>query len=172
MSTPSARGRCTLNRMPDYPTHVHGGTANAVFERRRDLYSVRQPAQAAAKEAVAVIRGDGGVAFAVYKGTPPDHRTDDVGPVYSAGPDGPLAVPTGRVFVRLAEGVRPEHRRKQFEAAGFHVDQTLSYAPNAAWLRPSTGGVAQALPALTGLRDVPDVVHVEPQLLFERSLKT
>lgn len=158
--------------MADFPRHVQGGTVNAVFERRPELYSVRQPAGAAAAEAVAVISGDAMGTFAVYKGTAPRSRTDvDVGPVYSAGPAGPLAVPTGRVFVRLAEGVRPEQRRAQFEAAGFHIDQTLPYAPNAVWLRPASGGVAQALPGLTELRKLPDVVHVEPQLLFERSLK-
>ena len=158
--------------MAEYPTHVRSGTGNAVFERRPDLYSVRQPATAAEADAVAVISDDARIRFAVYKGAPPNDRSgEDVGPVYSAGPGGPLAVPTGRVFVRLAQGVRPEHRREQFEAAGFHIEQTLSYAPNAAWLRPATGGVAQALPGLAALGRLPDVVHVELQLLFERALR-
>jgi hypothetical protein len=158
--------------MPDYPTHVHGGTTKAVFERCPDLYAVRETPDAATADAVAVIPDDAASTFAVYKGAPPKDQTGgDVGPVYSAGPGGPLAVPTGRVFVRLAPGVRADERRDQFEAAGFRIEKTLSYAPNAAWLCPSTGSVAEALPRLDELEKLPDVEHVEPQLLMERSLR-
>src|SRR5262245_37058939 len=151
--------------MPRFPEQVQSGTSTV--ERRADLYAVRQPADAAAKDAVAVIGDDAHVAFAVYRGDPPSGRApEEVGPVYSAGPDGPPAVATGRVFVRLAEGVRPEDRREAFAAAGFHIEQTLSYAPNAAWLRPAEGGAGRALPAIATLQKLDDVVHVEPQLLF------
>jgi len=157
--------------MSPIPKQVHSGTS-AVLERRHDLYAVRQSTGAAAKDAVTVLGDDTRVAFAVYRGDPPEgHKAEDVGPVYSAGPDGPIAVPTGRVFVRLTEGVKPEERRQQFEAAGFHIEQTLSYAPNAAWLRPTTGGVNHALPAIATLEKLDDVVHVEPQLLFDRQFK-
>jgi hypothetical protein len=157
--------------MPDYPSRVHAGTVKAVFERRTDLYSVRETADAVPDGAVAVIPDDA-ASFAVYEGAPPRHRdAKDVGPVYSNGPDGPLAVPTGRVFVRFASGIHAAERREQFEAAGFEIDKTLSYAPNAVWLRPAAGGVARALPGLGVLGNLPGVEHVEPQLLFERGLK-
>lgn len=157
--------------MPEYPARVHGGSGGAVFERRLDLYCVRQPTGAACAGAVAVIR-DGADVFAVYSGAPRANTAQgEVGPVYSAGPGGPVAVPTGRVFVRLAEGIGAEQRRDAFAAAGFRIEQTVSYAPNAAWLRPATGGVAQALSGVPALSNLPDVVHVEPQWLLERALR-
>lgn len=159
--------------MPDYPKSVNVGTDKATaYELRADLHSVRQPADASQDKAVAVIPDGKAAAFAVYKGTPAQDRgIADVGPVYAAGPEGPFAVPTGRVFVRFANGVRADERKKQFEKAGFEIDKTLSYAPNAIWLRPATGGVHRALPALASLSKLPDVEHVEPQLLLERELK-
>lgn len=158
--------------MPDYPAHVQSGTDHAAFERRADLYSIREASGTAPAKALAVVRDDANVSFAVYEGTPPAGRAaEDVGPVYSAGPGGPIAVPTGRVFVRFADGIRADRHRKQFEAAGFDIDRMLSYAPNAVWLRPTTGGVARALPGLAALAKLPGVAHVEPQLLLERALK-
>ena len=158
--------------MADYPTHVRSGTGQAVFQRRRDLYAVRRSPAAATAGAVASIP-DGNTTITIHKGEPPpsEGAPAEVGPVYSAGPDGPLAVPTGRVLVRLSDGIRAEDRRAVFEAAGFRIDQTLSYAPQAAWLQPSQGGVAAALQGLPDLGRLPDVVHVEPQLLMPRALK-
>lgn len=160
-----------LNVMSRFPEQVQSGTST-VLERRTDLYAVRQSADAATKGAVAVMSDDTRVSFAVYRGDPPSGRSpDDLGPVYSAGPNGPLAVATGRIFIRLTEGVRPEERRLDFEAAGFHIEQTLSYAPNAAWLRAADGGASHALPGIATLQKLTDVVHVEPQLLFDRQFK-
>jgi hypothetical protein len=160
--------------MPKYPNHLRAGAGqDPAFERRPELYSVRRPGQTDTTGAVAVFHDDAKTAFAVFAGKP--RKTDEaneVGPVYSAGPGGPLAVPTGRVFVRLTEGVRPEERLEQLEAAGFEIERTVSYAPHAAWLRPARGGVAHALSGLVALAQVPDVVHVEPQMLLERALKS
>jgi hypothetical protein len=110
-------------------------------------------------------------AFAVYRGQPGKEVSDgEVGPVYSAGPDGPLAVPTGRVLVRLAKGIRPEEREQEFASAGFEIEKTLAYAPSAAWLKPREG-VAHALSNLDALENTPGVEHVEPQLLMERAFR-
>jgi hypothetical protein len=161
----------------DYPAQVRSGSDGTTFERRLDLYALRKPINdqppgesdnVAGPAAIASLT-DGGDVFTVHAGEPP--RVDAVVPVYSAGPDGPLAIPTGRVFVRLAEGVRVEDRRPAFEAAGFQIDRLLPYASNAAWLRPAQGGTAAALPLATDLGKLPDVVHVEPQLLLQRALK-
>ena len=81
-------------------------------------------------------------------------------------------MPTGRVFVRLTDAAKAEDRRAEFEAAGFAIERTVSYAPHTAWLVPRHRGVAYALGALTELERIPDVVHVEPQLLMGRALKT
>jgi len=156
--------------MSQYPMRVTGSAGGHAFERRPDLYAVRQPAaDVDESEAVAVIPEDAATTIAVY----PKHRAARRGeqplPVYAASPGGPLAVPTGRIFVRLPEGARADERRAQFEEAGFVIDQTMSYAPNAAWLRPSGG--EHALQALDRLRGLADVVHVEPQWLMARALK-
>ncbi|RPI55449.1 MAG: hypothetical protein EHM55_07860 [Acidobacteria bacterium] len=159
--------------MPTYPTHLRSGTGTAPFERRPNLYSRRHSGRADTSGAVDVISDEAKTVFAIYEGQPRARNdADDIGPVYSAGTGGPLAVPTGRVFVRLEEHARAVDKRPQFEAAGFEIEGTPSYAPHTAWLVPRQGGVAYALPALADLERIPDVVHVEPQLLMGRALKT
>jgi len=167
-------GAGTEGLTTDYPAHVRSENDGTTFERRLDLYAVRKPADEPGPDGRAAIASlaDGDEVFTVHAGEPPRTRSaEEVGPVYSAGPDGPLAIPTGRVFVRFADGVRAEDRRAAFEATGFKIDKLLPYAPNAAWLRPSRGGIAAALPRATDLGKLPDVVHVEPQLLLQRALK-
>jgi len=160
--------------MPKYPNKVRAGAGKSAvaFEHQPDLYAVRRESGSGLSGALAVMQDDANAAYAVYERRS-GHKVKaaDAGPVYSAGPGGPLAVPTGRVFVRMSEGMRPEDRRAQFRAAGFEIERTLSYAPNAAWLRPVQGGVSRALPALGALESVPDVAHVEPQMLLARALK-
>ncbi|HQZ38095.1 MAG TPA: hypothetical protein PLH72_03555 [Vicinamibacterales bacterium] len=159
--------------MPQYPTHLDVGSGRPAFERRTGLYAVRKPvAEAADRDAVAVIPEDAHASFAIYRTEHEAGRAvSPAAPVYAAGREGPLAVPTGRVFVRLAEGVGASEQRTQFASAGFEIEQTLSYAPNAAWLRPASGDIAQALQSLDTLRALAQVVHVEPQLLLQRALK-
>ena len=80
-------------------------------------------------------------------------------------------MPTGRVFVRLAEGHDAGEHRAAFAGAGFRVERAVAHAPHAAWLRPDSGGASVALSALDAIRRLPDVVHVEPQMLLERRAK-
>jgi hypothetical protein len=117
-----------------------------------------------------VIPADASTSYAVFEGDPTSSAPDDEqGPVYSAGPTGPLAVPTGRVLVRLAAPLRPEDRRVEFANAGFEIERVLPYAPHSAWLRPAKGGVVAALSGLEALGHVPGAEHVEPQVLMERA---
>lgn len=159
--------------MAKYPARLRvGAEQHALFAHRSDLYAVRTRPGHNATGAVAVVPDDAQTSFAVYAGTPASESiAGGVTPVYSAGPDGPLAIPTGRVFIRLTDGVRPEQRQPQFAAAGFEIERTLSYAPHAAWLRSRDGGVEGALRGLDALKNVPDVIHVEPQMLLERAMK-
>jgi|tagenome__1003787_1003787.scaffolds.fasta_scaffold19856657_1 hypothetical protein len=90
-----------------------------------------------------------------------------VGPVYRAGPGGPIAVPTGRVFVRFQEGTDAASRAGELAAAGFSIESVPSYAPHAAWVRPGSESVADALVDLDRLRALPGVENVEPQLVSE-----
>jgi hypothetical protein len=105
--------------------------------------------------------------IAVFRGPPPG-AADRVGPVYAAE-DGPLAVPTGLVFVRFAPGTRAADRRPALEDTGFQVMQLPGYAPHACWVRPRAGGIAAALHGLIRLAALPGVEHVEPQLLTARA---
>jgi hypothetical protein len=156
--------------MPDYPSRLHVGTADAgsVFELRPDFHAVKRAAGADTDKAVAVMPAAADAVYAIYKGVTAE---DAAGPVYSAGRDGPLAIPTGRVLVRLRDGIQADARREQFKEAGYDIERTLSYAPNAAWLRAGNGGIADALSGIGALKASPDVVHVEPEMIQERKLK-
>jgi hypothetical protein len=82
--------------------------------------------------------------------------------------DGGLSVPTGRLFVQLAEGQQAAQREGDFRAAGFVVDQVPGYAPHAAWLRPRDGEPASGLRGIDALRTVAGVTAVEPEMLRPR----
>jgi hypothetical protein len=90
-----------------------------------------------------------------------------VGPVYRREPGGRPVIPTGVVLVRFADGDRAEHHRDEIAAAGFEIDQALSYAPQAAWVRARSGQIVDALRGLERLERLPGVHNVEPQLLSE-----
>lgn len=106
----------------------------------------------------------------VHEGTPPTevpHGTV-ITPAYRLGPQGPLAVPTGAVFVRLEEGHRLEALQERLADVGFTLTQVLPYAPHAGWARASSGRVQDTLEKFTVLLGLESVAAVEPQLLTER----
>lgn len=92
-----------------------------------------------------------------------------VGPVYRRMPGGSVVVPTGRVLVRFAEGDSAERHRDDVNAAGYDIDEVLSYAPHAAWVRARTGDICDALAGLDELAAQPGVENVEPQVVGEVS---
>lgn len=96
---------------------------------------------------------------------PREVREGMFGPVYRQMPGGEFAVPTGRVFVRFDERDSATRHEKELGAAGYRIEQVPSYAPHAAWLRPASGSVADALRRLGGVEKLASVEHVEPQLL-------
>ena len=99
------------------------------------------------------------------------HDTGGFGPVYRIGQGGPLAVPTGRVFVRFEERTTLVSRRPEIERAGFVIQQPLSYAPQAGWLLPQSGRIADALQHFPKLTKLAGVLSVEPQLLMQRQTR-
>lgn len=151
------------------PRHLQVGTEpSGVFNRRDDLYAVRRTADQSSA-AIARIEADTTHHYTVHAGTPGGgHASDDTIPVYSAGADGPLAVPTGRLFVRFAEGIKAIDRTAALRTLGFAVERTLSYAPNAAWVTSLSGNATVALDHLEALQQLPDVAHVEPQMVMQR----
>ncbi len=97
---------------------------------------------------------------------PPPRGAGKLSPVYTLHPGGSMAVPTGQVFIRFADGVNVEERREEIETAGYKIAQKLDYAPNAAWLRASSGSIAEALSGIDKLQKLKDVENVEPQMLM------
>jgi hypothetical protein len=90
-----------------------------------------------------------------------------IGPVYRQVPGGTLAVPTGRVFVRFAQGESASRHEADLAARGYRVEEVLTYAPHAAWLRAASGDASDALRDLGRVADLPGVERVEPQLVTE-----
>lgn len=82
-----------------------------------------------------------------------------------------MAVPTGRLLVRFAEGIKATDRAAALRKLGFTIDKTLSYAPTAAWVAPLSGNSTVALESIAALQKLPDVAHVEPQLVMQRAAK-
>jgi hypothetical protein len=93
-----------------------------------------------------------------------------LGPVYR-WTGGGLAVPTGRAFVRFSEGEEAASRGHELAAAGYEIESVPAYAAYAAWVRPATGSVVDALRNLDRLQQIPGVEGVEPQLLSEAARK-
>ena len=91
-----------------------------------------------------------------------------IGPVYRR-PGGSLVVPTGRVLVRFAEGQPAEGHREELAAAGYAIDEVLSYAPHAAWLRACSGDVGDTLTHLGRLAANSGIENVEPEMVGEIS---
>lgn len=90
----------------------------------------------------------------------------EVLPVYRLQGKGPPAVASGRLFVRFAEGICAQERTLDFSRAGFAVEEIPAYAPNAAWVRATKGGIAASLLGLRNLEVLPDVENIEPQMLM------
>lgn len=93
------------------------------------------------------------------------------GPVYRVGARGPLAVPTGKVFVRFAEGQSVDGHRQEIEDAGFRIIEALSYAPQAGWLEASSGEITDAISRFADLNRISGIETVEPQMLMERQAR-
>ena len=105
--------------------------------------------------------------IAVLEGaTPPGEAAQKRAlPVYRAQPSGAFAVPTGRVWVRFADGVKAAEKNDAFKNLGFEIEESPAWAPQAVWLRSSSGRIADALAALPELKGLTEVVQVEPQML-------
>ena len=108
-------------------------------------------------------------AIAIYEGQPDSAFAsvpERLSPIYTLAQGGSLAVPTGLVLLRLSEHIPIADRRDAVEAAGYEVAETLSYAPNAAWLRARSGKIADALIGTKALEKIPGAENVEPQMLM------
>lgn len=93
------------------------------------------------------------------------------GAIYRMQPGGSTAKPTGRVFIRLTDGINISERSDEIEKAGYEIAEKIDYAPNAGWLTERSGSVAKALAGIEKLESIKDVENVEPQMLMKRVAK-
>ncbi|MEH1839702.1 MAG: hypothetical protein V7L20_13240 [Nostoc sp.] len=110
-------------------------------------------------------------AIAVFLGEPNQSEQGILTPIYTLQPNGSLAVPTGLVFIRFAEGVDVKSQREIINRAGYEIVQSLPYAPHTAWLRAQSGNIADAIARISQLEVIPKVENIEPQMLMERDLR-
>ena len=158
----------------EYPHQIRSGThpSAALYSRESGYYAVhyKQPGTAAPGAILQLNEG----AIAVFPGEPDEPEnalqltstTGTVGPIYTLQPGGSFAIPTGLVFIRFAPGVEVDTQHDAIQNAGYEVAQSLSYAPNAAWLRASSGSLLEALKGISQLELIPHVEAVEPQMLM------
>jgi hypothetical protein len=134
----------------------------AEFARVKDLTAVHTAPQDMPAGATLLLE-DGSIG--VFSSA---SRRPEGGPVYQ--PIGQtsaatIAVPTGRVFVRLTGETSIATRAADITKAGYLIEEQLAYAPNSAWVRAADGTIASALRQLDSLGSLPGVERVEPQLI-------
>jgi hypothetical protein len=161
-------GRATPPGDPPRALVVGGGARDANYELDAGLVAAHGAQPTAEDDAspppISALEGG---SITVWRATeaPADGRR--LGPVYRASPGGALAIPTGRVFVRFRDGEHAAGYRDVLSAAGYELESVPAYAPQAAWLRPRSRRITDALADLGRLRDLSGVEHVEPQLIRE-----
>lgn len=145
-----------------------------VYTPLPDHYAVhRQGLDMPPSEDAVTVMSEDGRTIEVFRGEVGERKRaaspGEVGPVYTLQPGGTPAVPTGRVFIRFKEGVLAEERLREIEQAGYEIAQLIEYAPHAAWLRPRSGEIVDALTGIQALEKITDVDNVEPQILMPRA---
>lgn len=150
----------------EYPQQIRTGKDAAVsYSRQPGYYAVhyKQPSTATSRAVFVLNEGK----IAVFTGEANETMTETLSPVYILE-GGSLAVPTGLVFIRFAEGLEVESQQAAIHQAGYEVVQSLAYAPHAAWLGAKSGKMSDALHGIAQLEAIPNMENVEPQMLIER----
>ena len=151
---------------------------NAPDYRRLEGYFALHGGEPLAGRPVEVrLDGDDGPIW-VYRGDAP--TADEVGmrevderelgerevtPVYSLGGPGGMAVPTGRVFLRLNAGKEFSECAKMLRGAGFEAAECSASAAHAGWAVAESHSIADALRSIDRLATIPDLERAEPQML-------
>ena len=97
---------------------------------------------------------------------------DNQVPVYQLGGNGPIAVPTGRIFVHFDKGTSLEEHRAQLEQLGFQIDELSQTSGACGWIRHQSGCYRETLTRSATLHNLENLSTVEPQLLMARQSKT
>lgn len=161
-----------MSHLSNYPTRLRASTAHpeTIYTRAAGCHAVKSASplrqQNVDKRRIMALEDDGDI-YQIFEGEP-KRLTGEVTAVYRCSDGSSLCVPTGRVFVRLEEGLRVEDFAEAFRKLGFVIAQSLPYAPHAAWLEREDGDIAAALRSVSALEQLPQVRNVEPQLLSAR----
>jgi hypothetical protein len=166
-----AQVRFQKDDFSEYPQQIRVGSLHSavLYTRKPGYYAVHynQPGTVAPG---AILQLNEGV-IAVFSGVPNQSEKNTLSPIYTLEPNSSFAIPTGLVFIRFAEGVDVESQREVINRAGYKVEQSISYAPHAAWLRPQSGKIVDAIAGISQLEAIPNVENVELQMLMERGLR-
>ncbi len=155
----------TIDILGKFPREIPVPSNQTIYTLKPGFYAVHG-LESPPKVGAVQLLNEGTIA--IYEGEPGEAAAapDRLSPAYALANGGSLAVPTGLIFLRLAEEIPIAERREAVEAAGYRVVETLSYAPNAAWLRAQSGKIADALKGTKELEKIPGVENVEPQMLM------
>ncbi|MBW4677287.1 MAG: hypothetical protein KME52_25770 [Desmonostoc geniculatum HA4340-LM1] len=168
---PIAEVRFQKDYFSEYPQQIRvGSDASAVSYTRQPGYYAIHYNQPSTVVRGAILQLNEG-AIAVFPGEPNQSEKNTLSPIYTLQSNGSFAVPSGLVFIRFAEGVDVESQGEAINRAGYEVEQSLDYAPNAAWLRPRSGNINDAIAGISQLEAIPNVENVELQMLMERGLR-
>jgi hypothetical protein len=160
-----------VNILAESPLRLEGGSIHPglKYERLKDYFAIHNfPNRRWIERAILVLNGG---KIAVVRRTL--FSEDEIfgpqviGPVYQLLPNGPLAVPTGLVFVRFDEAISLKEKTPVISRTGYRIDQVLSYAPHAGWLRAESDSISDALRGIDRLEALENVANVEPQVLME-----
>ena len=143
------------------------------LELDHDLAVIKVEVGARPVAAAEAILQDGAVTYAVVpRAAKAVSRHRDaggwVGPVYRAGREGPMAVPTGRVTVPLAPGADADSVVKHLTERGF---RTIRRSQSLILAESPQKDVSETLGAIAALGDLPGAESATPQLLFPRAFK-
>ena len=111
----------------------------------------------------------------VYRDVPDEAEIAKLGsaitPVYQIDGRGDPAIPTGDILIRLKSSHKLDQYDRELDAVGYQLKSVLSYAPHAGWLQARSGKLRDALAGIERLAGLPDVEHVEPQMIKEMAKK-
>lgn len=147
--------------------------ASLRYAKQSLLYAVHGPLPISLETMVELVLE--GNSVTICRGTPPSSAdlpaSLTITPAYRLDPHGPLAVPTGQIYIRFTPGIDIETRRNSLADCGYVILQVPSYAPHTAWIQSTDGDIATSLQNIERLHDLPDLVQAEPQLLIQQKTR-
>jgi hypothetical protein len=109
----------------EYPEQIRVSSERTAisYTRKSGYYAIHynQPSKVPSGAILQLNEG----AIAVFPGEPNQSEQGKVSPIYTVQPNGSLAIPTGLVFIRFAEGVNVESQREVINRAGYEVVLTM-----------------------------------------------